>query len=155
MSTKSERPRASRQSCNPKLVGPSEAEAEIYTQHAKALETVTALAALHGARPSDLASARAWPLLWLVEIFCRHELEPYAEIGRRVVGGRRHNSQDQAKVRAAWEPVVKTAWEFARADQPRRGLARKIRQKLGHGAMSTRQINRILDKLRALPDPDK
>ena len=112
MSTTSERLKRARQSRTSNL---SEIETEIHARHASALENVIALAARHGASPSDLTSARVWPLLWLAEVAWRKKLEPLAEIGRRVAGGRQRNAEDQAKLRAAWEPVVKAAWKFARS----------------------------------------
>ena len=122
---------------------PSVTENKSVEKHFVALLRVANVAKRAGAQPKDIAAAKVWPLLWALEVMRRHELEPFAEIGRKVSGGRANedrSKQDQRNVEIIW-----CARGLLLEGAKSRGLATKIRNELKVD-LSVRQINRILDQ---------
>lgn len=120
---------------------PSATENKSVEKNFVALLRVASVAKRAGARPKDIAAAKVWPLLWALEVARRHELEPFAEIGRKVSYSRANedrSKQDQRNIEIIW-----CARGFLLEGAKSRGLATKIRNELKVD-LSVRQINRIL-----------
>ena len=103
---------------------------------------IASIAARAGASPDDIYTARAWPLFWLFEISRRHEIEPLAEIGRKVSNSR---AADRPELLERDFEVAACACRLLGAGAKSRGLATKIKREL-KCSESVRHINRILNR---------
>ena len=117
-------------------------EKDVLAKHDGALRRIAAIAVRAGANPDDIYAARTWPLFWLLEISRRHELEPLAEIGRKVSNSR---AADRSAVLERHFEVAACACRLLGAGAKPRGLATKIKREL-KCSESVRHINRILNR---------
>lgn len=124
-------------------------------EHFAALERIAKIAANEGARAEDIVKARTWPLLWMAQVFLRAELEPMAELGRRVVRGNRDSpavitDRDRAFGRkcqlvACGVRLLTTAerTHFCATGKRPRNLAKRVAAELD-ATESERHVNRML-----------
>lgn len=121
---------------------PSATENKSVEKHFVALLRVASVAARAGANAKDIAAAKVWPLLWALEVTRRHELEPLAEIGRKVSKGA---PVDSSELLDRDFEVAACACRLLLAGAKQRGLATKIKREL-KCSESVRHINRILNR---------
>lgn len=121
---------------------PTEAETEAVMKYGASLIRLVNIAKRAGASAEDIGRARMWPLLWGLEVARRHELEPLAEVGRKVSGGR--PADDEALLERDFA-VTACACRLLAAGAKGRGLAGKVRKEL-NSKITVRTINRILDR---------
>ena len=119
---------------------PTETETEAVMKYGVSLLRVVHIAKRAGASAEDIGRARMWPLLWGLEVARRHELEPLAEVGRKVSGGRPVDAQ--ALLCRDFE-VAACACRLLLDGAKLRGLAAKIRKETKVD-LTPRHINRIL-----------
>ena len=128
---------------NSNRTGPSPAETESVEKYGAALFRVLDAAKRAGAKTDDIGRAKLWPLLWATEVTRRHELEPLADIGRKVSSGRAN--EDPSRRNQEYADILSCACRLLLDGARPRGLATKIRNELKI-SLSTRQINRILNQ---------